>query len=139
MKLKPVTRRFSKILAIWIVAVRAQGETTIHVPRSDFKLHENLEPQSAEAGRPPRAILVCSPYTSDASVLSNVELTGRCFLCLEKTMEVMMKRLDLCPTAPTAEQLDRCECMPVFYELRFCFCFETIYDFVCCTREHFIW
>ena len=58
MKLKPVTRRFSKILAIWIVAVRAQGETTIHVPRSDFKLHENLEPQSAEAGRPPRAILV---------------------------------------------------------------------------------
>ena len=33
-------------------------ETTIHVPRSDFKLHEKLEPQSAEAGRPPRAILV---------------------------------------------------------------------------------
>ena len=33
-------------------------ETTIHVPRSDFKLHENLELQSAEAGRPPRAILV---------------------------------------------------------------------------------
>ena len=58
MKLKPGTPRLSKILAIWIVTVRAQGETTIHVPRSDFKLHENLELQSAEAGRPPRAILV---------------------------------------------------------------------------------
>ena len=51
MKLKPVTRDM-KVLVIWIVAVRAQGETTIHVPRSNFKLHENLELQSAEAGRP---------------------------------------------------------------------------------------
>ena len=39
-----------------------QSETTIHVPRSDFKLHENLEPQSAEAGRPPRAILVSNVF-----------------------------------------------------------------------------
>ena len=62
MKLKPGTPRFSKISVIWIVTVRAQGETTIHVPRSNFKLHENLEPQSAEAGRPPRAILVIVYY-----------------------------------------------------------------------------
>ena len=37
MKLKPVMPRDMKVLAIWTVAVRAQGETTIHVPKSDFK------------------------------------------------------------------------------------------------------
>ena len=77
MKLKPVTTRFSKIVAIWIEAVRAQGETTIHVPRSNFKLHENLEPQSAEAGRPPRAILVQDEKVSHLIDVPAVLLPGK--------------------------------------------------------------
>ena len=74
MKLKPATPRLSKVLAIWIVPVRAQGETTIHVPRSNFKLHENLELQSAEAGRPPRAILVvnCSKISNTIFLAESV-------------------------------------------------------------------
>ena len=42
-------------------------ETTIHVPRSNFKLHENLEPQSAEAGQAP-AGHSSNPNTSNSFI-----------------------------------------------------------------------